>query len=64
LAWRVVGAINAGLDEEMRFPVNDEQALKKLEARFRSRWGVNSNWLYKGLVRARAARRARIAPRL
>lgn len=50
LAWRVVSAINAGLDEEMRFPINDEPALNKLEARFRERWGINSAYLYKGCV--------------
>jgi hypothetical protein len=52
LVWRVVGAINAGLGEEMHFPINDEPALKKLEARFRSRWGINSAFVYKGCVGA------------
>lgn len=52
LAWRVIGAINAGLDDEMRFPVDDECALSKLEARFRARWGINSAFAYKGAVAA------------
>jgi hypothetical protein len=52
MAWRVVVAINTGLDEEMHFPIDDEPALSKLEARFRTRWGINSHYLYKGVVGA------------
>jgi len=52
LAWRVVGAINAGLGEEMHFPINNEPALNKLEERFRARWGINSAFMYKGVVGA------------
>jgi hypothetical protein len=52
LAWRTVGAINKGLDKEMHFPIGNEAALLELERRFRSRWGVNSLFLYKGCVGA------------
>ena len=52
LAWRVVGAINAGLGKEMHFPIDNEPALNELEARFRSRWGANSAYSYKGVVGA------------
>lgn len=52
MAWRVVGAINAGLSHEMNFPIGNEAALNRLETRFRTRWGTNSFGLYKGCVGA------------
>jgi len=50
--WRVVGAINAGLNDQMHFPRNDVDALRILEHDFTTRWGAGARHIYRGCVGA------------